>query len=461
MEKLNVKYVITKSETSTDFLKEFLILRKKIDNYRIFEAPFESSYYEIPKYKPIIVYSNFGGWTMLNEFLFTKKDLIDLPLIWNGEIMSSDIRKKYFNIYYLATENKLKIIKDLEALKEPMNYSAEIKNFSYSDSKIRFFIDSKSPVPVILKFSYFPMWQSNVDSFATTPNFIFVRGCGNIELDFDLYPTDILSLVKYSSPFMKELRDAWRWIEYNTEKNSNIAYTNTNLIYFLYGSDYDKNIFYLNMSSYENWLGDLKKNKIDYIFISKMDVEKVPEEELIKIEKLPIEYAFALDESKFEPVYETDYVAIFKVVERESKQFFKVINIGMRDEKYVKNGWHEKETDEFEGYNFRWCGKKKYCDINIELPIRNITLFVRMHGIKDDESKTIEIRLNNILIKKIVFERVWGTIEANISENMINSELGVEKSENNLSFWADQTFRIPGEERNLSIAVDYIAFVER
>ncbi|MFB6088200.1 MAG: ArnT family glycosyltransferase, partial [Candidatus Aenigmatarchaeota archaeon] len=64
----------------------------------------------------------------------------------------------------------------------------------------------------------------------------------------------------YNSTSMKVLGTSWCWLNGNTEKNTNIAYTNFNIPYYLYGNNFKNNINYINPNNYTSWRRKIQWN---------------------------------------------------------------------------------------------------------------------------------------------------------------------------------------------------------
>lgn len=188
LEKFNVKYIVAGNEKTREFLdglKEDMFMKEKTGNYYIFEAKYESRYYDIPKYKPILIISGLGKWKELNEKIFADDDLANLTFVRLDAI--PDHAERFGQIFEMQ---KSETAEDFyERIKRDItpacgNYSAAIRDFSFSDKKISFSIDSESEAPVLLKFSYFPGWKGNGKIYLASPSLMLVFGKGKMEISY-------------------------------------------------------------------------------------------------------------------------------------------------------------------------------------------------------------------------------------------------------------------------------------
>ncbi len=184
LKRFNVKYVVVQSETTKNFLSGFLELRKKIDNYYVFETDYEPQYYEILSYKPIFIVSKYGQWKELNKKIFVDKNLVNLTFVWSEET------PKDIGVFgqILEMGEKEEAVEFFDKMKntvifEKIDYNATVRDFQYSDRKISFTIDSEMETPVLLKFSYFPNWKKE-SVYMASPSLIMVHGKGKVELEF-------------------------------------------------------------------------------------------------------------------------------------------------------------------------------------------------------------------------------------------------------------------------------------
>lgn len=176
LEKFNVKYIITKHDLGLFKLKE------KIGKYKVYENPFDSQYYEIPKYKPILIVSSLNDWKKLNEKIFIDKDLTNLTFVWSDKIENNN-----FITFVKGNESVDEFYKKMksENLIFEENYNASIENFKYSNKEISFKLNSEKEIPIILKFSYYPKWKSNKKIYLTNPSLMLVFGKGEIKLNYE------------------------------------------------------------------------------------------------------------------------------------------------------------------------------------------------------------------------------------------------------------------------------------
>lgn len=188
LERFNVRYIIA-TEYGKDFLNQFLDLKKKIGRFYIFEVPIEGKYYEVLKYKPILVVSDLESWKEFSELVFTEEKLQNLTFVWSNKIESDG---KFGSIISLKGSNISSDYskRDNETIEEFVNRielpfiknenMGNISNFQFTNDRIEFNINSTEEVPVLLKFSYFPAW----DVYLANPSLMLVFAKGHTKITY-------------------------------------------------------------------------------------------------------------------------------------------------------------------------------------------------------------------------------------------------------------------------------------
>lgn len=184
MKKFNVKYIV--SYTGKGSLSNFGKFKEKVGKFHVFETPFQSKYYSIPKYKPVLVISSLKDWKKLNKKIFMDPELSNLVFIWKGRSGVQQMNK-YSKIFKMGenetVENLYRRIKKNLSLKK-IEVEAKIKDFSYTNKRISFKVDSNKKVPVLLKFSYYPKWRGRTEIYMANPSLMLVYGKGKMELSY-------------------------------------------------------------------------------------------------------------------------------------------------------------------------------------------------------------------------------------------------------------------------------------
>lgn len=197
LRKFNVKYVIATNNMTKNHLKNFLVFRNNVDGFDIFEVPGKSEYYEIPKYKPILVIGNLKGknsWQEFNKIIFLNKNLQNLTFVhgtkddinsnFGGVILLNKIKlNSSLPTLIVSNLNKTDLEGEVEKLKTSYNQSVNITDFKFDNNTISFNINSSNRVPVILKFSYFPDWKGE-RIYLTNPSMMLIFGKGDIKMFF-------------------------------------------------------------------------------------------------------------------------------------------------------------------------------------------------------------------------------------------------------------------------------------
>ncbi len=208
MKRFNVKYVIASSENSKEFLNDFLILKEKINQFYIFEVPIVESYFEIPKYKPVLVISNLNKWKDLSELVFVKKSLQDIVFVHSEEIPEEfeefgaiislkdrEIMRNETLIYKPEKNESLESF--MEKIKEKLfvkgKYEAKITKFNFNDDGIQFYVNSTDKIPILLKFTYFSNFQSYERIYLANPSLILVFGKDDVKIKYVKFPTEIVA----------------------------------------------------------------------------------------------------------------------------------------------------------------------------------------------------------------------------------------------------------------------------
>jgi len=212
MEKFNVKYVISTNKKSKNFLDDFLIFKENIGEFYVFEVPIDETYYEIPQYKPIIVISDFKGseysWKKLSELVFVDKNLQNLTFVWSptmdvnyenfgAVIKLKDVRIRGNISVYEPTEGErmedfMNRIKGELFIKNEVK--AAVENFNFNNEKIQFKVKSKDEVPILLKFSYFPNWDSSKKIYLANPSLMLVYAKGDVALEYEKNRYEMIGL---------------------------------------------------------------------------------------------------------------------------------------------------------------------------------------------------------------------------------------------------------------------------
>jgi|GEM_PF-3226368 len=185
LNRYGVKYLITEKfglKHSESFEK-----LKEIGNFTVYEFnQTDDKYYEILEYKPILIKSSLNKWKWLNEKLYQEEKLWEVNVVWSQKDVKNE--SMFSSVIEIEDESEWNEIR--EKIKDygyqKLDAKAEIKDFLFSDEKISMYIDSEEPVPVLLKFSYYPKWKiRGGDLYLINPSLMMVYGKGQVELEYE------------------------------------------------------------------------------------------------------------------------------------------------------------------------------------------------------------------------------------------------------------------------------------
>jgi hypothetical protein len=177
MKKFNVKYVIATTEDGKKFLEKFLLFRAKRDGFWIFETPFRSAYYEILKYRPVLVVSDMKTWKEFNNLIFMDRDLIDVTFVhsyspqdvFDITILLKDM-KAQGTVFRPKNETLTEFIQEIKPfLKQETGVVQTVDGF-YHDSKV-LKIQTSGLTALLLKFSHFP--AHGKETYLASPGLTF------------------------------------------------------------------------------------------------------------------------------------------------------------------------------------------------------------------------------------------------------------------------------------------------
>lgn len=181
LDKYNVKYAIVQ-RTGLSYPE---IFRKigEIDGFKVYQLNQSEGYHKVLDKKPLLIISSLDKWKWLNEKLYQEESLWEVNLAWSDKGENTD---KFATVIEIEGKDWEKIKEKIERYGyQKMHTKAEIRDFTFSQEKISFFIDAEEPAWVLLKFSYYPKWKMGGDIYMTNPSLMLVYGRGQIELGYE------------------------------------------------------------------------------------------------------------------------------------------------------------------------------------------------------------------------------------------------------------------------------------
>jgi hypothetical protein len=196
--RFNVRYVVSVTNESRQFMGSFCSQIKAADGFYVFEVPGNFTYYEIPEYRPVLVVSDLASWEEFNYAAFFDKDLQNLTFVWTPSLDGIDTDAFGAVLHlggqgdgaYAIRENESMadfIVRIKPHIYSEAGYATEIRDFTFDEKSISFHVDFDEPVPVLLKFSYFPYWRSGGRVYLASPSLMMVFASGAVRLDYRVF----------------------------------------------------------------------------------------------------------------------------------------------------------------------------------------------------------------------------------------------------------------------------------
>ncbi|MBS3052263.1 MAG: hypothetical protein J4428_02755 [Candidatus Aenigmarchaeota archaeon] len=266
---------------------------------------------------------------------------------------------------------------------------------------------------------------------------------------------------KYSKNFSestKNLIETSNWLSKNS-KGVNIAYSNINTPFLLYGSNFKNNVTYIPPTDYDSWKSKILNERVGYFVINLVDIEKINELHIKpEFHDFPLEFSLVQDTNNFEKVFSTESTEVYKIIDNFSSTNIFVLDIGDASfRNYSRSGWYSNEMDEAYNISFAWSGNNSFSS-NIIVPLNktDYTIYIRAHpfNLIKDSGVGLNVIFNNKSSALIAMNKDWKVYNTTVTEENL-------KTGNNLvTFVSNFSGNLtPRDNRTLAIKFDYIVFV--